>query len=1095
VAQHRRSQSIGLFMVVVFSAVFLWALAAVVWPVLVVHADGPPEILTITVTSGLETYFYDPGLDPTGGTVYFNSVGGEGGGQVITVTTAVSGSIPITLTGAAAFGMTPTPDTNSTGQLSITYTIGVGADTENGVLFTVTDSVGFTDTAVINFTQDNAAPTVVSPTLDEDSDFLHADGFMLYYGDDMGAAVFSVEGEAQDGGAGPHQATYSNAFESSPPDDDLSSPFYSWDGYYIVLSKDYGSGPITVTVSDKVGNSAIQVFTYTRDIISPTIVPTAISETSPYLHADGLTLYYSDLMGGSAQEFEVQGTASDDTEGAGFRHVAFSTAFGDSPVTSTLWSGIYDVVSSNNGDDNIEVTAYDNVGNWSTGVFTYVEDLLNPTVVITDVTDPGYDSVGDELDDDGSNWYNAGDFVGSNWIFTSTTGDGGAGLASGSAFWDHSTDISDRTIDCGPDGDGTFSPVSGDAEGTVTVTVTITDNVGNWASDLVVFNIDNTKPTVTSPYINDFGYPHLHVVNSDTVYYGDDMIGPETFRLQGNAQDAGGVGLHYVAYSAALGEPYAEDYSNPVSPWSRDYTADQTNTTSGVITATVYDWLGNWVTQIFTYTRDTGNPTSVASSPQYDNGSPIVVTYTNAVDTGGSGLQKVELWYKKEVTGTWTNSGLLAQTGFSGTFNFIPTGDGAYYFASMTTDNVGNQEDIPTGSGDDATIYDTIAPSVPMSFTYQLDSDSGGDGFLPEAGYYDDTVVDLEWEEPSTEEGSGLPMNPYHLGTAPQPTGGSYAEDSSYDVVSSGTYSIYLTAEDNAGNISDDTVTGPVVVDLEAPQVGSMNCPSGTGQLSFPVSWSATDPGSGLGSTDPYAVWYNVDGGGWQSWITATSATMATFGPTSPVTVAYEHTYCFLMRAVDRAGNVEYTSGSDCTVVSEEYKSEQVFLPIIMAPDQNWGFELGNFTYWQHGGQLAQSVSTAMPHSGSYSALLGSPSYACNGVPIGSAWLRRSVTVPSSGSPTLSFWYRIYTQDKNSTLGDIYDLFAVYINGSDLVVKDANITEDAICPGAPYNLGWKQEVFSLDAYKGQTIEITFYNYNRPDKWYNTYTYVDDVSVQ
>jgi hypothetical protein len=1101
VAQHRRSQSIGLFLIVVFSAVFLWALAAVAWPVPVVHADGPPEILTITVTSGLETYFYDPGLDPTGGTVYFNSVGGEGGGQVITVTTAVSGSIPITLTGAAAFGMTPTPDTNSTGQLSITYTIGVGAGTENGVLFTVTDSVGFTDTAVISFTQDNAVPTVVSPTLnDYDNFFLHADGLTLYYGDDMVTAVFSVEGEAQDDGAGPDQTTYSYAFEGTPGPDVLSPPSYSWAGLYTVEPKDYGSGPITVTVSDKVGNSAIQVFTYTRDIISPTIVPTAISETSPYLHADGLTLYYSDLMGGSAQEFEVQGTASDDTEGAGFRHVAFSPAFGDSPVTSTLWSGIYDVVSSNNGDGNIEVTAYDNVGNWSTGVFTYVEDLLNPTVVITDVTDPGYDSAGDELDDDGSNWYKASNFTagGSGWEFHyNTADDGGAGLASGFAFWDHSNDMDDRQIpELDLDGDDVFNDVDDDGDGMVTVTVTISDNVGNLANGVVVLNIDNTGPVITSPSIYDYESPWLHV-NGLNVYYGNDMPGPQSFRVQGESTDGTGVGLDRATFSEAFGNPPPFDDTTPIT-WTAHYYPDGQNWGNGTIIVTVYDLLDNPATQVFTYTRDTGNPSSVASSPQYDNGSPIVVTYTNAGDTGGSGLREVELWYKKEVTGTWTNSGLLAQTGFSGTFNFIPTGDGAYYFASMATDNVGNREDTPTGSGDDATIYDTIAPSVPMSFTYQLDSDSGGDGFWPEAGYYDDTVVDLEWEEPSTEEGSGLPANPYHLGTAPQPTGGSYAEDSSYDVGSSGTYSIYLTAEDNAGNISDDTVTGPVVVDLEAPQVNNVNCPSATGQLSFPVSWSATDPGSGLGSTDPYSVSYKVDGDPWQSWITATSATMATFGPTSPVTVEYEQTYCFHMRAVDKAGNVESTSGSDCTVVSETLKLEQVFLPIIMAPDQNWGFELGNFTYWQHGGQLAQSVSTAMPHSGSYSALLGSPSYACNyGVPVGSAWLRRSVTVPSSGSPTLSFWYRIYTQDKNTGLSDQYDLFAVYINGSQLVVKDANISDPYGCSMTPpyKNLGWKPVNFSLDAYKGQTIEITFYNYNRPDRYYNTYTYVDDVSVQ
>jgi hypothetical protein len=191
--------------------------------------------------------------------------------------------------------------------------------------------------------------------------------------------------------------------------------------------------------------------------------------------------------------------------------------------------------------------------------------------------------------------------------------------------------------------------------------------------------------------------------------------------------------------------------------------------------------------------------------------------------------------------------------------------------------------------------------------------------------------------------------------------------------------------------------------------------------------------------------------------------------------------------------------GDDCTEVSEAYGPgiKKVFLPIIMAPDSNWGFETGNFTNWQHGGELAQSVSTARPRSGNYSARLGSPSYNCwYGVPVGSAWMGRSVTVPSGGSPTLSFWYRIYTQDKNSTLSDQYDFFAVYINGSDLVIKDANTIQpvDLTC-NTTYDLGWKFVNFSLDAYKGQTIEITFYNYNRPDKWYNTYTYVDDISVQ
>jgi hypothetical protein len=208
------------------------------------------------------------------------------------------------------------------------------------------------------------------------------------------------------------------------------------------------------------------------------------------------------------------------------------------------------------------------------------------------------------------------------------------------------------------------------------------------------------------------------------------------------------------------------------------------------------------------------------------------------------------------------------------------------------------------------------------------------------------------------------------------------------------------------------------------------------------------------------------------------------------------------VRGEDNVSNESpYTTGQDATLYHSGI--ERVFLPILVAPDPNWGFETGDFTSWQHDGQLAQSVSTAMPHSGNYSARLGRPDYECDDVPEGSAWLRRNVTVPSSGSPTLSFWYLMVSQDKTSTEKlDWYDLFEVRINGS-RVFADANFTiepDDETCP-ITYNSGWKPEVVPLDAYKeGERIEITFYNHNRapPDhgaKWYNTYTYVDDISVQ
>jgi hypothetical protein len=880
--QRKKSQNMGLLIIVVFSAVFLWALTAMLWPVPVVYADGP-EIITITVTSNLETHFYDPGLDPTGGTVYFNSLAGEGAGQVLTVTATCSGTVTH-FEGAPAFDDTPPLDTSAPWE--ITYTVEMGAETQSGIVFTVTNALSQTDTALITFTQDITEPTIVSPTLKEESLFLHADGPMLYYGDE--AALFWVEGEAQDDGAGPCQATYPVAFESAPPDDDLVPPLYSWEGYYAVAAEtDYGDGTITVTVSDFVGNSATQIFTYTRDTDSPDISygSPPIVEDSPYLYApypDGTTVYYSHQMGGTPHSFTVQGSAADN-DGAGLDRATFSSPHLTDPGPDNdpaEWSGTYNVDSGESGSGTITVKVYDNVSNWSQRTFDYFEDTIAPTVELTDVTDPGYDENTNELDADGSNWYNDGDFTagGNGWQFTSDTSDGGAGLDSGTAYWDHSAQP-ERPLNCGPGGDGTFSDVTGGPDGTVTVTVTIADHVGNSASDFVVFNIDNTEPTITSPYISEDS-DYLHRADDlITIYYGDEMTSVQTFTVNGSSNDTG-VGLDRAEFSGAFGTAPISDTTPSI--WSGKYYPDNQDWGNGTITVKVSDWLGNAAYQTFDYIRD----------------------------------------------------------------------------------------------------------------------------------------------------------------------------------------------------------TEPPMVDVTCPDVSS--------DPSWSVSWSGSDypPASGLKHFD---VQYKVESGDWQDWHTNTLLTQDTFGPNSPVIVEDDHTYYFLMQAVDNVSNEQSTNGEDATTYHSGIK--KVFLPIIMAPDPNWGFETGDFTNWEHGGVLHTAVTTDEHHSGSYSALLGDPGWDCwLGVPVGSAWLRRNVTVPSSGSPTLSFWYRIYTQDKNSALSDQYDLFALYINGK-LVFKNANSTKDAICPGTPYDLDWQHGIVSLNSYKGQTIQIAFYNYNRPDKWYNTYTYVDDVSVQ
>lgn len=99
-------------------------------------------------------------------------------------------------------------------------------------------------------------------------------------------------------------------------------------------------------------------------------------------------------------------------------------------------------------------------------------------------------------------------------------------------------------------------------------------------------------------------------------------------------------------------------------------------------------------------------------APAYANATPIVITYSGASDSGGSGLALVKLWYKKGTSGAWTNSGLTKTTA-SGSFNFAAvSGDDTYYFGLQATDYAGNSSVQPSGNGADSTVYDTAPPVV-----------------------------------------------------------------------------------------------------------------------------------------------------------------------------------------------------------------------------------------------------------------------------------------------------------------------------------------------------------------------------------------------
>jgi len=140
------------------------------------------------------------------------------------------------------------------------------------------------------------------------------------------------------------------------------------------------------------------------------------------------------------------------------------------------------------------------------------------------------------------------------------------------------------------------------------------------------------------------------------------------------------------------------------------------------------------------------------NSPQYTSVSPIPLIYSGVSDVGCAGLKTVYLWYKKELGGAWTYSGLSSATG-SGSFGFNAiAGEGTYCFALRTEDNIGNISPIPSGDGACSTIYDITPPSAP--------------GIPVDDGAYSGASVRFDWVA-AADSLSGIYSYNCRIGTTP----------------------------------------------------------------------------------------------------------------------------------------------------------------------------------------------------------------------------------------------------------------------------------------------------------------------------------------
>jgi uncharacterized repeat protein (TIGR01451 family) len=214
------------------------------------------------------------------------------------------------------------------------------------------------------------------------------------------------------------------------------------------------------------------------------------------------------------------------------------------------------------------------------------------------------------------------------------------------------------------------------------------------------------------------------------------------------------------------------------------------------------------------------------------------------------------------------------------------------------------------------------------------------------------------------------------------------------------------------------------------------------------------------------------------------------------LTVPLTHCWPLINAAEMRSEQGNWTSATVTAQTTCDYFmpiAYQDFYSVAEIPICNGDFETGDFGCWSEKGELHRFIQPDVVHTGRYAAELGNHRYACqDGVPKLDAWIRQSVHIPNEcPSPTLSFWYRIRSND--ILVSSRYDSFDVYVN-KDLILRAGNKKWSKPACSALWDSQWRQHTWDLSQYRGKTIELSFGNVIRADWWYNTYTYLDDVEV-
>jgi len=354
------------------------------------------------------------------------------------------------------------------------------------------------------------------------------------------------------------------------------------------------------------------------------------------------------------------------------------------------------------------------------------------------------------------------------------------------------------------------------AEGTRTVYARFRDQAGNWSSP------------VTDTIILD----SLGPVTGSIIIEGDEaFVDLENVTLNLSATDSSGISRMRFSNDG-------DTYDAPVSY----ATTTSWNLLTGDGNKTVYvqfeDQAENWSLAFSdTVYLDMTPPVSQISSPEYASGDSLTLTW-NVNDGDGSGVQETTFLSKRLAGANWNRELLTVPPG---DFEFSDfSGDGDYYFALVSTDNLDNVEPDPADVGDQRVTHTIYDSGNPCSEATDLSFDEASGAYT--ITYIYDDIYAGESPCQGASSGSGVVQVALHV-VKPDASeevitvsGGDLANPIEYTPPEGeeGLYGFYTIATDTAGNVEDAPASG---VDLET--IYSVDFP---GYAILAVGSIASDP-------------------------------------------------------------------------------------------------------------------------------------------------------------------------------------------------------------------------------------------------------------